>query len=44
MLWDLKIIEILLYIEIYYIMLVINVCLKYYINLNFFFERIVFNY
>lgn len=47
MLWGLKIIEfnfvlyrnlILYYVSYKYM------CLKYYVNLNFFFERIVFNY
>lgn len=45
MLWGLKTIETLSYTEIqYYIMLVINICLKYYVNSNSFLERTVLNY
>lgn len=44
-LWGLKTIETLSYTEIqYYIMLVINICLKYYVNSNSFLERTVLNY
>lgn len=44
MLWGLKTIETLSYTEIHYIMLVINICLKYYVNSNSFLERTVLNY